>query len=104
MLYFVVFYAAAFLGSSIAAHSEPDGSCFSMGETREAIRAQGLFEPFQLMRSAALRLHAEAIGVKLCRWHETLVYAVSLLRHDGHIIYVFINAQNGQTIGSKNQP
>lgn len=100
MLYFVVLYAAAFLGSSIAAYSEPERSCFSMSETREAIRAQGLFEPFQLMRSTALRLHAEAIGVKLCRWHEALVYAVSLLRHDGHIIYVFINAQNGQTVGS----
>jgi hypothetical protein len=56
--------------------------CFSTAGTRDKIQVHGLFEPFQLMRATASRLHAEAIGVKLCRWHENLIYELSLLRHD----------------------
>lgn len=56
------------------------------------------------MRSTASRLSAEAIGVKLCRWREDFVYELSLLRQDGHVIYVFINAKTGQPVGSKNEP
>ena len=47
------------------------------------------------MRSTAGRLQAEALGVKLCRWSEELVYELSLLRHDGRVIHVFIDAKNG---------
>jgi uncharacterized membrane protein YkoI len=43
------------------------------------------------------------IGIKLCRWNEELVYELSLLGHDGHVIHVFIDAKTGQAIGSKNE-
>lgn len=55
------------------------------------------------MRNAAGRLQAEALGVKLCSRRDELVYELSLLRHDGRIIRVFIDAKTGQAIGSKDE-
>jgi hypothetical protein len=97
MLYFISVIVAAYLGSSTAARTEPepDRVCFSTAETREKILAQGLFEPFRVMRNVASRSQAEAIGVKLCRWSE--------LRRDGRVIHVFVNAKTGLVIGSKNE-
>src|ERR1700730_7898176 len=105
MLLFIAVIASVYVSSSVFARAEtqPDRVCFSTAETRDKIQVHGLFEPFQLMRATASRLHAEAMGVKLCRWHENLIYELSLLRHDGRIIYVFVNAQNGQPVGSKNE-
>ena len=90
MVYFIAVIAAAYLGLSAVARTEPepDRVCFSTAETREKILAHGLFEPFRVMRSAASRSQAEAIGVKLCRWSEELVYEMSLLRRDGRVIHV----------------
>jgi uncharacterized membrane protein YkoI len=76
--------------------------CFSAAQTREKIGTHKLAEPFRLMKSAAARFQAEAIGVKLCRWGEDFVYEISLLRRDGHVIHAFVNAGNGQVVGSKN--
>lgn len=105
MIFFIVVIIAAYLGSGAAARTEPEQErvCFSAAETRDKILAHGLFEPFRAMRSAAGRLQAEAIGIKLCRWSEELVYEMSLLRHDGRVIHVFIDAKTGQAIGSKNE-
>jgi uncharacterized membrane protein YkoI len=105
MVYFIAVIAAAYLGLSAVARTEPepDRVCFSTAETREKILAHGLFEPFRAMRSAASRSQAEAIGVKLCRWSEELVYEMSLLRRDGRVIRVFVNAKTGLAIGSNNE-
>ena len=105
MVYFIAVIAAAYLGSSAAARTEPelDRVCFSTAETREKILAHGLFEPFRVMRSTASRSQAEAIGVKLCRWNEELVYEMSLLHRDGRVIHVFVNAKTGVVIVSKNE-
>jgi hypothetical protein len=81
----------------------PGRVCFSTGETREKILAQGLVEPFHIVRSAASRSQAEAIGVRLCRWSEELVYEMSLLRRDGRVIHVNVNAKTGLAVGSKNE-
>lgn len=104
MIYFIAVVVAAYLGSSVAAWTEPEADrvCFSTAETREKILAHGLFEPFRAMRSAASRSQAEAIGIKLCRWGEEFVYEMSLLRRDGHVIHVFVNAKSGLVVGTKN--
>jgi hypothetical protein len=91
--------------SSATAWPEPEREhmCFSTAETREKILAQGLAEPFHAMRTAASRMQAEAIGLKLCRRHSELVYEMSLLRNDGRVIRVFVDAKTGQPVGSKNE-
>jgi len=105
MILFIAAAALAYLGPGDPARAETSGDrvCFSTAESREKIHAHGLLEPFQLMRATAGRLHADAIGVKLCRWQENLIYELSLLRRDGHVIYVFVDAQNGQPAGSKSE-
>jgi uncharacterized membrane protein YkoI len=104
MIFFVLAVVSAYLGSAVAARTEPEERvCFSTAETRDKILAHGLFEPFHAIRSAAGPLQAEMIGIKLCRWNEELVYELSLLGHDGHVIHVFISAKTGQAIGSKNE-
>ncbi|HYP57056.1 MAG TPA: hypothetical protein VEQ35_02085, partial [Beijerinckia sp.] len=79
-------------------------ACFSAAETREKIVSHKLFEPFRLMQGAAARWQAEPIGARLCRWSDDLVYEISLLRRDGHVIHIFLNAQNGELVGSRNEP
>jgi hypothetical protein len=105
MIFFVVAAVTVYFGSSVAVRTEPDEErvCFSTAQTREKILTHGLFEPFHVMRSAAGRWQAEALGVKLCRRSEEFVYELSLLRHDGRVIHVFINAKTGQPMGSKNE-
>lgn len=105
MLYLIILGAAAFLspGLEAKAQSGPERVCFTTAESRETINAYRLPEPFEFMRMLSSRLHAEAVGVKLCRSHERLIYELSLLRHDGHIIHVSIDAENGQPVGSKNE-
>jgi uncharacterized membrane protein YkoI len=51
-----------------------------------------------LMRRAAGDLHAEAVDGRLCRWNNELIYEISLLRRDGHIVRVRFNAANGKAV------
>jgi uncharacterized membrane protein YkoI len=103
LLYFIVAILAAYLGPSLAAwpQAEVERACFTTAETREKILAHGLYEPFHVMRSAATRLQAKAIGVKLCRRAGELIYELSLLRHDGHLVRLSVDAKTGQLISSK---
>jgi hypothetical protein len=98
-------FLAACLGVGFAARAEPARrhTCYSTAETRDKIVSNELSEPFHVMRNEASRLHAEAIGAKLCRWSEDLVYEISLLRHDGRVIRVFVNAKTSQIVGSNNE-
>jgi uncharacterized membrane protein YkoI len=91
-------------GGGIAAEPERQRTCFSAQETREKILSHKLSEPFRVMKTTAAQMQAEAIGAKLCRWKEELVYEISLLRRDGHVLHVFVNAADGHTVGSRNVP
>lgn len=105
MIFLIIVIVGVYVGSAAAARSESehDHVCFSAAETRDKILTQELFEPFHAMRSEAGRLQAEAIGVKLCRLSEELVYELSLLRRDGHVVHVLIDAKTGRAIGSANK-
>lgn len=98
---FIAVLAVVYLGSAASAWPEPyhEHVCFSAAETRDKIAAHGLSEPFHAMRSAAGHLQAEMLGLKLCRLSEKLVYELSLLRHDGHVIHLYIDAKTGQAMG-----
>jgi uncharacterized membrane protein YkoI len=91
---------AAVLGCAAAtAQAEParERVCYSARETREKIAAHGLAEPLRLMRATAGRLQADAVAVKLCLLNQELVYEISLVRRDGRVIRVYLNASNGQS-------
>ncbi len=91
-----------FCGIGARADQDRQRMCFSAQEAREKILTHKLSEPFRVMRAAAAQAQAEAIATKLCRWKEELVYEISLLRRDGRILRVFVNAQDGHTPVSRN--
>lgn len=76
--------------------------CFNPVETREKITAHRLSEPFRLLRGAAGRVQGEALRVRLCRSDEEFFYDIAVLRRDGHLVHVFLNAVNGQAVGALN--
>jgi len=94
--------AGSLLSGTVRAEPERQRSCFSAQETREKILTHKLVEPFRVLKTTATLMQAEAIGAKLCHWKEELVYEISLLRRDGHILHVFVNAVDGHTLGSRN--
>lgn len=105
MKLFALFILTAVLAAPLSAQAEPVKRrvCFSVQETREKIAANHLAEPFKMLKNAAARAGAEAIGGKLCTWNDDYVYEISLLRRDGHVIHIFMNASNGEIVGSRNE-
>ena len=77
--------------------------CFSPAETRDKIAAHGLTEPFRAMRTG--RLQGEALRARLCRWtQDKFVYEIAVLRRDGRIVRIYMDAQNGQSVGAPGDP
>jgi hypothetical protein len=76
--------------------------CYSPAETRERVVALNLREPFALMRKASAYTHAEALSGRLCRWGELDIYEITLLRPDGRVIHLFMNAATGAVVGALN--
>jgi hypothetical protein len=76
--------------------------CYSPAQTRERVVAEHLREPFALMRKASGLTHAEALSGRLCRWGEVDIYDITLLRADGRVIHLFLNAATGAVVGGVN--
>jgi hypothetical protein len=90
---------AAFARLTSARAEELLGSgmqCFTMAQARGKIEAHKLADPFRSMRELALRLQGEALGARLCQLGEGLIYEISLLRRDGHIVKVHVDALSGR--------
>ena len=88
----------AFLAAGGALSAEAR-TCFSPEQTRIQVSAHKLVEPFKLMKKAASTEKADPISGKLCQWNEKLVYEISLLRKDGQVLRVFLDAATGQQMG-----
>jgi uncharacterized membrane protein YkoI len=103
---FGVVLAAAAAGTSgapaeQAAPKRPDQTapkrvCLSSAETREIVLSRKLSPPFNALRTAATHAHGETIGVHLCRFGEDLVYEVTVLRRDGRVVKVLVDAVTGK--------
>jgi uncharacterized membrane protein YkoI len=70
--------------------------CFPMAETRHLIADRRLADPFASMQAASSAAQAEPIAAKLCRDREALVYEISMLRRDGRVLRIYLDATNGQ--------
>lgn len=73
--------------------------CFNQAETREKITQRRLTDPIDATRSG--RAEGEVLRTRLCRWkQEDLVYEVFVLRRDGRVLRLYINAQNGKAVSA----
>lgn len=94
---------AATSAAGMTARAAEDGGrqCYSRAETRERIHAEGLAEPFAVVKSTAGALRAEALGARLCRSDGAFVYEINLLDRNGRIIHAVVDAVTGRL---RNQP
>ena len=91
----------ASLATPAAAQAERVRACLSAQETRDSVVAHQLREPLTLLRDAARETRAEPLNSRLCRWNEQFVYEMSLLRRDGRVLRVFVDAASGQKIPAR---
>lgn len=80
---------------AVPAADDPPLQCFTVKETSERVSRLRLFNPLMAMRTTARRLKADPLRTRLCRTGPRLVYELSLIRRDGKVQKVYLNAQNG---------
>ena len=91
----------ASLATPAAAQAERVRASLSPQETRESVVLHHLREPLTLLREAARDTRAEPLNSRLCRWNEQFVYEMSLLRRDGRVLRVFVDASSGDKINPR---
>ena len=79
-------------------------TCLSAVETREALQSQKLVQPFHAMAEVSRELAGESIGIKLCRLAGKMVYEVTVLQHDGRLVYKLVDASSGGAIAAHTGP
>lgn len=91
---------AAPSGSSLVmeAQQRAGAACLSPSETRAAIARNKLANPMPALRTLARRSQAEPLRSRLCRINERFVYEMTMLRRDGRVVRVFVDAQDGRTL------
>ena len=72
--------------------------CLNAAETREAVKAHKLVEPFVALKTAAAQRKAEALSARLCHSDDEFIYEITLLHHDGRLSHVEIEADSGKLI------
>jgi len=69
--------------------------CLNAAETRVAVAEHRLADPLAALRAAARKGQTEPLRSRLCRWNDRFVYEMALLRRDGKVVRVFIDAIDG---------
>jgi uncharacterized membrane protein YkoI len=77
-------------------------SCLSAGETREVVAARKLTAPVAALRTAGSHAHGETLTIRLCRISDDLVYEVTVLRRDGRVVKVVVDATTGKIVRTLN--
>lgn len=72
--------------------------CLNPAETREAVKARRLIEPFAALKSAATQRKAEALSARLCHVGDEFLYEITLLHRDGRLVHVEMNAATGKLL------
>lgn len=73
--------------------------CYSSKDTRVTIARLKLANPLMLLRAAARRNRAQPLRSALCRRDSLLMYRFVLLRRDGKVLRMYVNARTGRTLG-----
>jgi hypothetical protein len=87
---------AAAPGVAARAEERPHFECFSTAQTRDKILAHNLSEPFGFLQAASRQGQSEALGARLCRDDDEFIYEIRLLRRDGRVEKIFVDAASGK--------
>ena len=88
--------AALICVASARGAEAPASECYTIAQTREKIAQHGLADPIPLLRRAGAENQGEALAAQLCRNGEVFIYDITVMRRDGRIERVPINAANGK--------
>ncbi|MDE2016962.1 MAG: hypothetical protein KGI57_04565, partial [Hyphomicrobiales bacterium] len=77
---------------------KPARACFPVARARAKIRKHKLVNPFGATALAARVGHGEAVQVVLCKFGADFRYVVVVLRRNGTVIRVAIDAETGRPI------
>ncbi len=97
MLMFMI-DAAPMRAPMVVGVQQPAGlTCLPPSEARTVITRNKLANPLPALRSIAQRGRAEPLRSRLCRMDDRFVYEMTMLRRDGKVVRVFVDAQDGRT-------
>lgn len=86
------------MSAPTAVHGAEHRTCLSPAETRAAVQERKLADPFPMLRNAARTGGAEPLRSRLCRWDDKYVYEMALLRRDGKVVRVYLDAVDGKPV------
>jgi len=78
------------------AEAPPATECYTVAQTREKIAQHGLADPVPLLRKAGAENQGEPLAARLCKNGEVFIYDITVMKRDGRIERVPINAANGK--------
>ena len=82
-----------------ASAASPERACLNAAETRAAVARHGLVDPLAALRAAARKAQADPLRSRLCRAGAGFVYDMALLRRDGKVLRVSVDAATGHPVG-----
>lgn len=90
-----VFAAPAF--GAAALRRPPEPGCLSSGDATEAVTMHKVVSPGEALVGARRAVpDAEVLRASLCRSADALVYRITVLRRDGRIVRVTVDAPSGK--------
>ena len=90
---------ACLAGPSRAADRGDEPSCLSSGESSEAVSSQRVVAPREALLVARKAVpNGEVLRAVLCRQPDLLVYVIMLLRKDGRLVRVTVDAPAGKVL------
>jgi uncharacterized membrane protein YkoI len=72
----------------------------SPGQARDVLIAQKFIAPFRAVGEAARAIGGETVGLQLCLSGDVFVYDVTVLKRDGRVSHVLVDAHTGALLGA----
>ena len=86
--------ASSHARAEIAILAQP---CLSPREMREVVSTERVVAPTLAIAAARRAVpNAELLRANMCRDREALIYVISVLRKDGRVVHVVIDARSGK--------
>lgn len=89
------------LGAASGGEGMAADRCLSPSQTREMVAARKLAEPVAVLRRASAAARAEPLGARLCARGDGWIYDITLLRPDGKVLKLAVDATSGKVLESR---
>ena len=93
--------APAFEQAAVLAQGYPADGCLARREAKATVLSGGAVRLRSVVGVAEQAANGEMINAELCRQGGQLVYVITVLSTNGKVVYVTLNANSGQLIGTR---